>query len=404
MTNWYTPLSKLKEERIGGLTEELRCIDTCRHTVFGSSISIELNQDGFLRFCYSETEFRELERPMTDLICRSVILVSRPSGEPVEANFAIAKSTVPDIEDGQVLVETIWLSLDPYMRGHMDIGAPNSPGVQLGSPMRAETVGRVLLSRDGRLSSDDIVTGYTFWQTHTVCSASDLRKLDPAFAPPQTALGVLGMTGMTAYVGLIRIGQPKPGETVAVAAATGPVGSIVVQLAKRHGCKVVGIAGGAVKCAYLRETLGLDAAVDHRQPDFPARLAEACPNGIDVYFESVGGQVWQAVQPLLNNFARVPVCGMVAHYSDTAPPPEPDRVPALMDMILGKRLKLQGFMVFDDEAVTDEFHATMGPLLQQGEIVNLEDVTEGLENAPARFIGMLNGGNFGKTLIKVGVA
>ena len=212
------------------------------------------------------------------------------------------------------------------------------------------------------------------------------------------------MTGMTAYVGLLLIGQPKPGETVAVAAATGPVGSVVAQLAKRQGCKVIGIAGGDVKCAYLLETLGLDGAVDHRRPDFPGRLAEACPDGIDVYFENVGGHVWRAVQPLLNDFARVPVCGQVAHYSDTASPPEPDRVPALMDMILGKRLKLQGFMVFDDEAVTDEFHATMGPLLQQGEIVNLEDVTEGLENAPARFISMLKGGNFGKTLIKVGVA
>ena len=243
---------------------------------------------------------------MFELSARSIVLASRPVGEPVEANFSIVETATPPIGEGQVLLETLWLSLDPYMREHMNVGTSDAPGVEIGQPMQADTVGRILQSRDPSMTPGDIVTGYTFWQTHTVCDANELRKLDPDLAPPQTALGVLGMTGMTAYMGLLRIGKPMSGETVVVAAATGPVGSVVAQIARRQGCRVVGIAGGADKCAFLLEQLGLNGAVDHHDPDFPRLLAEACPAGVDVYFENVGGHVWEAVLPATSMIALAP--------------------------------------------------------------------------------------------------
>jgi NADPH-dependent curcumin reductase len=338
---------------------------------------------------------------MTYQSARSIVLKSRPVGEPVDANFSIMETAIPPIGEGQVLVETLWLSLDPYMREHMNVGTPDAPGVEIGQPMRADTVGRILHSRDPGMVLGDIVTGYTFWQTHTVCDANELRKLDPHIAPPRTALSILGMTGMTAYMGLLRIGKPTSGETVVVAAATGPVGSVVAQIARRQGCRVVGIAGGVDKCSYLLEQLSLDGAVNHHDPDLKRLLAEACPAGIDVYFENVGGRVWQAVLPLLNNFARVPVCGQIAHYSDIGTPPGPNQMPAMMETILDRRLMLQGFMVFDFEAEADSFRAEMAEWLRSGEIINLEDITDGLDHAPSRFVGMLKGHNFGKTLIRV---
>jgi NADPH-dependent curcumin reductase CurA len=263
------------------------------------------------------------------------------------------------------------------------------------------TVSEVVASNLEGLAPGDIVLGQMGWQEYGVSKRQGLRKLDPAAAPIQTALGVLGMPGMTAYTGLLNIGQPKEGETVVVAAATGPVGSLVGQIAKLKGCRAVGIAGGADKCRALIDEFGLDAAIDHRASDMAARLKEACPKGIDVYFENVGGAVWDAVFPLLNDFSRIPVCGLVAQYNMTELPAGPDRTPVLMRAILSKRLLLRGFIVSDFASQHGEFQRDVGAWLREGKIKYREDVVEGLENAPQAFIGLLQGKNFGKLLIKV---
>jgi NADPH-dependent curcumin reductase len=341
------------------------------------------------------------EARMNALINRSIILGSRPQGEPLLENFQLVESPVPRLRDNEVLLQTIWLSLDPYMRGHMDEGESYSPRVKLGEPMKADTVSRVIRSNHPDFSIGDFIEGYTFWQEYTVSDGDGLRKIDPNLAPLSTALGVLGMPGMTAYTGLLNIGQPKPGETLVVAAASGPVGSLVGQIGKRMGCKVVGIAGGAEKCRFIRNELGFDSAIDHRDPALPQLLTKACPNGIDIYFENVGGHVWNAVFPLLNKFARVPVCGLVAHYSDVGLPPGPDHVPELMDAILVKRLTLRGFIVEDFNPQAEEFRREVALWLSKGEITYKEDIVEGLQRAPERFIGMLKGRNFGKTLIRI---
>jgi NADPH-dependent curcumin reductase len=338
---------------------------------------------------------------MPSRINRQIVLASRPEGEPRPENFRLVESGIPALQDGEVLLQTLWLSLDPYMRGHMNAGESYSSGVQIGGVMRADTVSRVVQSNNSGFEVGDIVDGYLYWQSHSVSDGGGLRKLDPELAPVSTALGVLGMPGMTAYVGLLNIGQPKPGETLAVAAATGPVGSLVGQIAKMRGCRVVGIAGGPEKCRYMREDLGFDAALDHRAPDLADRLADACPKGIDIYFENVGGHVWKAVFPLLNTFARVPVCGLVAHYNEVGPPSGPDRVPETMRAVLSKRLTVRGFMVFDFEAQADDFRRDVAGWLREGKITYKEDVVVGLENAPAAFIGLLKGQNFGKLLVKV---
>jgi NADPH-dependent curcumin reductase len=338
---------------------------------------------------------------MNPLINRSIILASRPHGEPLLENFRLIKNAVATPKDNQVLLQTVWLSLDPYMRGQMDERGGSSPGVEVGQPMKADTVGRVIQSNHPDYSIGDFVAAYTFWQEYTVCDGGGLRKIDPALAPLSTALGVLGMPGITAYTGLLKFGQPGPGETLVVAAASGPVGSLVGQIGKRMGCRVVGIAGGNQKCRYVQDELGFDIAINHQDPQLPQLLAGACPNGIDIYFENVGGHVWNAVLPLLNNFARVPVCGLIAHYSDVGLPSGPDHAPELMDAILVKQLSLRGFIVDDFNSQAEEFRGELASWLSQGEISYKEDIVEGLERAPERFIGLLKGNNFGKTLIRV---
>jgi NADPH-dependent curcumin reductase CurA len=246
-----------------------------------------------------------------------------------------------------------------------------------------------------------VVLGYTGWQKYAVANAATVRKLDPSQAPVTTALGVLGMPGFTAYAGLTQIGHPKPGETVVVAAASGPVGATVGQLAKILGARAVGIAGGPEKVAYLRE-IGFDAAVDHRAGDLAEQLAAATPDGIDVYFENVGGHVWHAVFPRLNPFARVPVCGLVAHYCETELPSGPDRTAVLMSAILRKSLTVRGFIQTEFAgSLMDEFLARATPWVRDGSLKYREDIVDGLENAPEAFIGMLQGKNFGKLLVRV---
>jgi len=296
----------------------------------------------------------------------------------------------------------LYLSLDPYMRGRMDDRKSYAKPVGLGEVMTGESVCEVIASDQAGYAVGDIVLAHTGWRTHAASAGAALRKLNPGVAPITTGLGVLGMPGFTAYAGLNLIGKPKPGETVVVAAASGPVGSLVGQLAKFSGARAVGIAGGAEKCRAVVEEFRFDAAVDHRAPDFAEKLAAACPNGIDVYFENVGGAVWQAVLPLLNTFARVPVCGLIAQYNATGPAPGPNLLPATMRAVLSKSLTLRGYINYEFAAEHyAAFLRTVGAAVADGRIRYREDITDGLENAPAAFIGMLEGRNFGKALVRV---
>ena len=338
---------------------------------------------------------------MPKLKNRKIVLASRPVGEPTEDNFRVVETEEPDNPDRGLLLKTLWLSLDPYMRGLMSEGESYTASLGVGEVMDGGTVSQVLASKLDGFAAGDLVVGYTGWQEYGQSDGTGLRKIDPRLAPISTALGILGMPGMTAYTGLLNVGHPKPGETLVVAAASGAVGSVVGQIAKLKGCRVVGIAGGDKKVRYLTEELGLDFGLDHHTPDFADRLRKACPKGVDVYFENVGGKVWDAVFPLLNQFARVPVCGLIAHYNDTELPQGPDRTPALMDAILVKRLTLRGFIVSDFATQTKDFLRDVGGWLRDGKLKYREDVVVGLENAPAAFIGLLKGHNFGKLLVKV---
>src|SRR5271165_5502298 len=252
---------------------------------------------------------------MTEAKARQIVLAARPQGRPKLTDFRLEETAIPTPSAGQVLLRVEYLSLDPYMRGRMDDRKSYAKPVPLGGVMQGESVATVIASQHPGYSGGDIVLAQTGWRTHALSDRADLRKLDPAVAPVTTGLGVLGMPGFTAYGGLRVIGKPAPGETVVVAAASGPVGSLVGQLAKIAGARAVGIAGGPEKCAYVKDELRFDAAIDHRDSDFVAKLTAACPDGIDVYFENVGGTIWQAVLPLLNKFARVPMCGVIAHYN-----------------------------------------------------------------------------------------
>ncbi|MBC7799409.1 MAG: NADP-dependent oxidoreductase [Gemmatimonadaceae bacterium] len=332
---------------------------------------------------------------------RRIVLARRPAGTPQNEDFRLEETARPVPGPGQVLVRTIWLSLDPYMRGRMNDAPSYAPAVAIGDVMVGGTVSEVVESHAEGLSPGDLVEGRTGWQHYAAVDAAGLRLVARGPMPPSTALGVLGMPGMTAYCGMQNIGQPKPGETVVVGAASGPVGSLVGQIARLRGARAVGIAGGPEKCAYVRD-LGFDDCVDHRAPDLSARLAAACPGGIDVYFENVGGAVWDAVLPLLNPFARIPVCGLVAHANQTSPPQGPDRSAALMRAVLTKRLLIRGFIVWDFSDQEAEFLGTVGAWIANGQVRYREDVVDGLENAASAFIGMLRGANFGKLLVRVG--
>jgi len=339
---------------------------------------------------------------MTAARNRRVVLASRPKGEPTPENFGLDEVEVPEPGPGQMLLRTIYLSLDPYMRWRMNAGASYAAPVEIGDVMEGGTVSEVVASNIPKYKRGDIVLSRTGWQEYGVSDGKEARKIDPAHGPISHALGVLGMPGFTAYAGLLNIGQPKPGETLVVAAASGAVGSVVGQIAGIKGCRVIGIAGGGPKCRYVVEELGFDVCLDHHEPDLSERLKAACPDGIDIYFENVGGPVFESVFPLLNNFARVPVCGLIAWYNDSGPFEGPDRLPSLLQNILVKRLTFRGFIVSDFNAQFPEFLADMSDWLRDGRLKYREDVTEGLENAPRELIALLKGGNFGKKIIRVG--
>lgn len=332
---------------------------------------------------------------------RQIILAERPVGMPGETNLQLVESTVPKPADGQVLVQTIYLSLDPYMRGRMSAAASYVQAVAAGAVMEGATVGRVVESRHPDYSDGDYVLAYGGWQEYAVQKAKHLRKLDPAAAPISTAVGVLGMPGFTGYVGLDEIGKPQAGETVVVSAAAGAVGQVVGQIAKLKGCRVVGVAGAADKCRHVVDSYGFDACVNYKEADFREQLAAACPDGIDVYFESVGGEVFSAVLKLVNDFARIPVCGLIAHYNDTEAPPGPDRRPALMQRMLVNRLHVQGFIQFDYAHRQADFQRDMSAWIRGGQVSYQEDIVEGIENAVSAFQGLLTGANRGKLLIRV---
>ncbi|WEN16728.1 NADP-dependent oxidoreductase [Rhodanobacter sp. AS-Z3] len=333
---------------------------------------------------------------------RAIVLNSRPVGAPTADNFRLRETPLPEPADGQLLLRTLYLSLDPYMRGRMNDAKSYAEPVAIGDVMVGGTVSRVQASRHPDFKEGDLVLGFSGWQDHALSDGSGLSKLDPQMKTPSLALGVLGMPGFTAYMGLLDIGQPKPGETVVVAAASGAVGSVVGQIAKLKGCRSVGIAGGPEKCRYVVEQLGFDACIDHHGANFAAELAAACPEGIDVYFENVGGAVFDAVLPLLNTSARVPVCGLIANYNDTALPDGPDRLGLLARTILTRRIRMQGFIIFDDYGHRyGEFMQQMSQWVQAGKIKFREDIVEGLDQAPQAFIGMLQGSNFGKLVVRV---
>ncbi len=342
---------------------------------------------------------------MPALINRQIVLASRPVGEPQDENFKLVESALQEPGDGEVVLsaQSIFHSIR-ICAGRMSDAKSYAQPVPIGGVMEGAAVSEVLVSKSKDLKPGDFVAGSTGWQSHAVVNAALLAKVDPAGAPLSTALGVLGMPGLTAYTGLLNIGQPKAGETVVVAAASGAVGAIVGQIAKIKGCRVIGIAGGKRKCDYVVEQLGFDACLDHKDANLAKLLAQACPSGIDVYFENVGGAIFEAVFPLLNPFARIPVCGLISGYNDSAnlSSGAPNMVPGLMRAILVKRLTFRGFIVSDFAAQRADFIRDVGQWIREGKVKYLEDVVEGLENAPRAFQGLLRGENFGKLVVKVG--
>jgi len=332
---------------------------------------------------------------------RRVVLASRPIGEPKASDFRLEEFPVPQPGPGQMLLKTKWLSLDPYMRGRMSDAPSYAKPVAIDEVTEAGTVSEVTVSNNDKYKTGDVVLSRAGWQTHMLSDGSGLRKLDPKLAPVQTALGVLGMPGMTAYTGLLEIGQPKAGETVVVSAASGAVGSIVGQIARIKGARAVGIAGGPDKCKYVKEQLGFDDCIDHRDAAMPEKLKAACLKGIDVYFENVSGPVWDAVFPLLNPFARIPVCGLIAQYSATESPDMKYKTSQLFRAILTKRLTIRGFIVSDFWGRFDDFIREVPQWIKEGKIKYREDIVDGLENAPETFMGMLKGKNFGKQLVRI---
>jgi NADPH-dependent curcumin reductase len=327
---------------------------------------------------------------------RQIRLKSRPSGLPTPADFEPADAPMPEVRDGDVLRRTLFLSLDPYMRGRMSDAPSYAPPVAVGAVMCGHTVSQVVESRDPDVRAGDIVAGYDGWQAFASSPGKDVRTLDPAVAPVTTAIGVLGMPGFTAFVGLVDIGQPGEGETVVVSAASGAVGSVVGQLAKTRGCRAVGVAGSRDKCRFVVEELGFDACVNYKTDDLVPALQSACPGGVDVYFDNVGGAVLAAVLRVLNRGARIPLCGMISEYNATEPPSGPNLRPLLVN-----RAMIKGFIVSDHTDRFPAFLKEVTPLVRQGRIKYREDIVDGLENAPSALIGLFEGRNFGKLIVRV---
>lgn len=340
-----------------------------------------------------------------------ILFAARPQGEPKDSDFALVEIPIPEPGPGEMLLRTVYLGLDPVIRLRMNEGS-YWPAFELGKPLGARTIGAVVQSNNPEFAPGDLLAMQGLWAEYMISDgkaavsaantrAASLPKLDPARGPITAPLHVLGITGFTAYVGLAEIGQPKPGETVVVSGASGAVGSIAGQIAKLKGCRVVGIAGGARKCAFVEQELGFDAAVDYKHPDFAAALKAACPQGVDVYFENVGGAMFDAVFPLLNRHARVPVCGTVSEYNATERAVVADKMPALLLATLGKRLTIKGFVIGDHFAKMPAFQREAGQWLREGKLKYREEFVDGLANAPRAFMAMLKAESFGKVIVRV---
>jgi NADPH-dependent curcumin reductase CurA len=323
-----------------------------------------------------------------------IVLASRPEGWVREENFRLEKGPVPPLQDGEALVKNLWLSLDPYMRGRMSEAKSYVKGVDLGEVMVGQTVGEVLESKHSSLKKGDHVLTQLGWQLYG--TTKEATKVDGTRAPLSYYLGVLGMPGMTAYFGLKEIGQPKAGETVLVSAASGAVGSVVGQLAKLAGCRAVGIAGGREKCDYVVKELGFDACVDYKAGNVFEKLREACPKGIDVDFENVGGEILDTSLRLMNVFGRIVICGLIAEYNATQPYGYKN-----LRSVLVNRIRMQGMIVFDWKERYGEALKALGGYYTAGKLKTRESVVEGLANAPKGLIALLQGGNFGKQLVKL---
>ena len=328
---------------------------------------------------------------------RKITLKSRPSGYPQESDFELVEERIPRPGEGEVLIKSIWLSLDPYMRGRMRDAASYAPPVELGSVIVGGAVGRVMESRTPAFRVGDIVEGPLGWQEYAVSDGRNLRSVDPALGPLSTAVGVLGMPGMTAYFGLLDVGRPQPGDTVVVSAASGAVGQLVGQIAKIVGCRVIGFAGSDEKTGYIVDELGFDVGVNYKTQNVAAELAKACPLGVNVYFDNVGGDVTDAVMEHLADFARIVVCGQISQYNLE----QPAMGPRNMRMLTVHQARMEGFLVFQFAARHEEGRLRMAQWIREGKVKYREDVVEGLENAPSAFIGMMRGANFGKLLVKV---
>jgi NADPH-dependent curcumin reductase len=334
---------------------------------------------------------------MPDATNRRILLRSRPVGEPGEENFALDEAPVPEPGEGQFLGRTVYLSLDPYMRGRMAAGRSYASPAEVGQPMVGATVGQVARSRHPDYHEGDFVLGYWGWQEFGLSDGTGVRKLDPRMGPLSYALGVLGMPGMTAYVALLDIGRPSAGETVVVSAASGAVGSVVGQIAKIKGCRAVGVAGSDAKCRFVVEELGLDACLNYKTQDLDRGLADACPDGVDIYYDNVGGKVLAAVMGHLNRGARIPLVGLISQYNATGPTPGPDLMPLLVNRAL-----VQGFIVSDHPDREADFLRDVSGWLKEGKIKYREAIVEGLENSPRAFLGLFQGENFGKLIVRVG--
>ncbi|HEV3259360.1 MAG TPA: NADP-dependent oxidoreductase [Gemmataceae bacterium] len=333
---------------------------------------------------------------MSGTVNRQVLLVNRPVGEPRESDFALVETPVPEPGAGQILCRTIYLSLDPYMRGRMSAAASYARPAEIGKVMVGGTVSQVMRSLHAGFAEGDLVLGYDGWQEYAVSDGQGVRKLDSRQGPISYALGVLGMPGMTAYVALLDIGRPRAGETVVVSAAAGAVGSVVGQIARIKGCRAVGIAGSDEKCSFVVNKLHFDACTNRRTEDLDQALARACPGGIDVYYDNVGGSVLEAVLRHINRGARIPLVGLISQYNAPKPPPGPNLRPLLV-----KRARIQGFIVSDHEDRREEFLRDVSGWLREGKLTYKEDVVQGLENAPRAFLGLFQGKNFGKLMVQV---
>ena len=335
---------------------------------------------------------------MSSDINRRVVLAERPAAYPEPKHFRLEEVPIPQPNEGEALVETVWLSLDPYMRGRMREGPSYATPVQIGGVMTGGVVGRVVESRTPDIAAGDIVDGSLGWQEYAVARPSSLRKVDPGLAPISTAVGVLGMPGMTAYFGFLDVCEPEVGDTVVVSAASGAVGQIVGQIGKIMGCRVVGTAGTDEKVDFIVNELGFDAGINYKTEDVDSALAAACPDGIDAYFDNVGGFVTDAVMQQTNVHARVAICGQISQYNL----PEPELAPRSLGLLIQKQAKVEGFLVFNFAHRHEHARQRMAEWIRTGQLKYKEDVVDGLENAPEAFIGMMTGANFGKLLVRVG--